>query len=101
MLANVSIRTKIIAAFVVVLGCTVALGLFATQRLGAVNDASAEIRQDYLPSTRVLGEIAYHTMRFRQLEATAGLAPDATARSAEEASLRRVQEDAAKTFTAY
>jgi HAMP domain-containing protein len=101
MLANVSIRAKIIGAFAMVLGCTIALGLFATQRLNAVNEASAQIRQDYLPSTRILGEIAYHTMRFRQLEATAGLAPDAEARGAEEVSMRRVQEQGAKAFEAY
>jgi methyl-accepting chemotaxis protein len=101
MLASVSIRAKIIGAFALVLGCTIALGLFATQRLDAVNEASAQIRHDYLPSTRILGEIAYHTMRFRQLEATAGLAPDAAARGAEEVSMRRVQEEGAKAFEAY
>ena len=101
MLASVSIRAKIIGAFALVLGCTIALGLFATQRLDAVNEASALIRHDYLPSTRILGEIAYHTMRFRQLEATAGLAPDAAARGAEEVGMRRVQEEGAKAFEAY
>src|SRR4029077_21184891 len=79
----------------------IALGLFATQRLDAVNEASAQIRHDYLPSTRILGEIAYHTMRFRQLEATAGLAPDAAARGAEEVSMRPVQEEGSKAFEAY
>ena len=101
MLDKVSIRTKIIAAFAVVLGSTMALGLFATQRFDALDAASGEIRRDYLPSTRVLGEIAYNTMRFRQLEAAGGLAPDAEARAAEEASLRRVQEQTGKAFEAY
>jgi methyl-accepting chemotaxis protein len=101
MLEKISIRAKIIAAFAVVLGSTIALGLFAGQRLDALDKASGEIRRDYLPSTRVLGEIAYNTMRFRQLEATDGLAPDAEARAGEEASLHRVQEQTRKTFEAY
>jgi len=90
-----------LAAFAAVLCCTTSLGLFAAQRLGAVNSAAAEIREGYLPSTRILGEIAYHTMRFRQLEATSALAADAEARTKEEAAMRKVEEKGERAFASY
>jgi methyl-accepting chemotaxis protein len=88
--ASISIRLKVILAFAFVLCCTTGLGGFAIQRLDAVNDAAAVIRDASLPSTRSLGELAYHTMRFRQLESTRALAPDAAAKEQESASMRRV-----------
>ncbi len=101
MLSNVSIKAKIVAAFAAVLCCTMGLGLFAMRSLDSVNVIAEQVRQDYLPSTRVLGEFAYHTMRFRQLEATAVLAPDAQARAAEMVSLRNVGDQARKALEAY
>jgi methyl-accepting chemotaxis protein len=52
-----SIRTKVSAAFGVVLVVALALGTFAVQRLAAVNDAAMDIRDNWLPSTRLLGEV--------------------------------------------
>ena len=79
-----SIRTKVLTAFGLVLLAMVGLGLLSMNRMGALNDAAAEIRDDYLPSTRVLGLIRFDMMRFRQIEATHMLvaAPDAKAREA-------------------
>src|SRR5579863_8859482 len=101
MLANVSIKVKLIAAFATVLVCTIGLGMFAVQRLDSVNAAAAEMRQQVVPTTRVLGELAYHTMRLRQLEATDALAPDATARAAEENTMRNVAAQVQKAFATY
>ncbi len=70
-LSTISIRTKIIAAFACVLITTVALGLLAQNRLSAVNDAAAEIRDNWLPSTRILGKIAQLAELYRQQEAAA------------------------------
>ncbi len=97
----ISIRLKVILAFAVVLGCTIGLGVFALQRLDGVNRAAAAIRDTSLPATRVLGELAYHTMRFRQLEATYALAPDAAAKAQEAASMRAVGAQAAKALEAF
>jgi len=96
-----SIRLKVILAFGVVLCCTTGLGVFALQRLDGVNRASADILNNALPATRVLGELAYHTMRFRQLEATYELALDAEAQAKEMASMRTVGEQAAKALQAF
>ncbi len=100
LLVHISIRSKVIAAFTAVLCCTLGLGLFAVQRLTAVNMAAGTIRDAALPTTRVLGEVAYHTMRLRQLEATYALAPDAAARMQEATSIRNVGTQAKQALEA-
>jgi methyl-accepting chemotaxis protein len=95
---SASIRVKIVMAFCLVLFCTASLGVFAIGRLNAVNDAAAEIRGQWLPATRVLGEVAYHTMRFRQLEASHALAADATIKAGEAQKLAGVGRDAASAL---
>ncbi len=89
--ARVTIRGKVILAFAAVLCCAAGLGLFAVQRLDAVNAASAIVSSTHLVRTRLLGQLSYHTMRFRQLEATAALAPDASARAQEAATMEKVR----------
>lgn len=63
--AHLSIRSKIIAGFAVVLICTIGLGLFSTQRLDAVNGNAQDIRDNYLPGTRILGRLAQVSERLR------------------------------------
>ena len=65
LLAQLSIRSKIIAGFAAVLICTIGLGLFSTQRLDAVNANAQDIKDDYLPSTRILGRLAQVSERVR------------------------------------
>jgi methyl-accepting chemotaxis protein len=62
--SRISIRTKVIVAFVLVLGCTMGLGLFAIQRLAGISGAAVEVRDDHLPSVRVLGRMAQVLERF-------------------------------------
>jgi methyl-accepting chemotaxis protein len=90
-LDRITIRSKVIAAFAFVLCCAVGLGLFSINRLDNVNGAAAAVGQVYLTRTRLLGELSYHTMRFRQLEATAALAPDETARAQQETTMVKVR----------
>ena len=66
---DVLIRTKMIAAFAVLLAVTIALGLLAIQRLSALNDNARDIRDNWLVATRALGDFKYQTMRYRQLQA--------------------------------
>jgi methyl-accepting chemotaxis protein len=81
-ISNVSIRTRVIAAFATVLLVTVTLGMFAKIRLGEVNDAAVDIRDNWLPATRDLGVVASVTERFRSNQASQLLAatPDEAAR---------------------
>src|SRR4051812_28861153 len=69
-LKNLSLRTQVTTAFALVLAATIALGLLANNRIGALNSEAAEIRDSWLPGTRVLGRIAYMAMQYRQREAT-------------------------------
>lgn len=64
-LSNLSIKAKVISAFALVLCTSVGLGLFATQRIGAVNEQAAIVRDNYLPATKALGEIAFWSARAR------------------------------------
>jgi methyl-accepting chemotaxis protein len=66
---NLSIKVKVIGAFSAVLVVTILLGVFAIWRLAAVNDKAAEIRINWLPSTRAVGELSGKTERFRIAEA--------------------------------
>ena len=63
--AQLSIRSKIIAGFAAVLICTIGLGLFSTQRLDAVNGNAQDIKDNYLPGTRILGRLAQVSERVR------------------------------------
>ncbi len=55
---DLSIRTKVSAAFGLVFLVVVALGLVAISRLSALNDTAAEIRDNWLPSTGLAGEMS-------------------------------------------
>src|SRR5258708_3098677 len=65
---NLSIRAKVMAAFGAILVVTLGLGLFAVDRLSSVNAEAAEVRDNYLPSTRYLGVIAGLSERFRLVQ---------------------------------
>ena len=66
---NLTVSRKVIGSFTLVLLATIALGLFSVQRLGEVNAKAADIRDNWLPATRMLGELKYITMRYRQRQA--------------------------------
>jgi methyl-accepting chemotaxis protein len=96
-----SIRTKVLAAFGIVLLATIGLGLLSISRMGALNDAAAEIRDDYLPSTRLLGLIRFDMMRFRQIEATHMLVGGAEAKAREAATLATLKAELDGLFRQY
>ena len=75
---RITIRAKIILAFALVLGCTVAMGLFALDRLGQVDEAAAGLRNTNLPATRALGQMAQTSERLRlnQYQAATTLSDD-------------------------
>jgi methyl-accepting chemotaxis protein len=60
-----TIRAKLIWAFGLILCCTIGLGLFAVARLSEVQAVGAEMRNDWLPSTRALGIVAQSVERLR------------------------------------
>ncbi len=64
-ISNWTIRSKVIGAFAAVLIATLGLGAFSIDRLGAVNDVAAKVRDDYLSSVAYLGDVAKQSERFR------------------------------------
>ena len=67
---SLSIRLKIVLAFAFMLCCTIGLGLFSIQRLEAVNANAQEIKDTWLPSTRILGHLSQISERLRQSRAS-------------------------------
>ena len=72
---NAKIRTRVALAFAAVLCCTVLLGGFALDRVAAVNGLAAAIRNDALPSTRLLGKMAQTAERLRLDQYVAATTP--------------------------
>jgi len=68
-LNNISIRAKVMGAFGLVLLFTAGLGLFSLAKLSAVNDAAADIRDNWLPSTEILGRLGMAIEQYRIREA--------------------------------
>ncbi len=64
-LANMSIRNKIVLAFILVLCGTIGMGVFSLTRLRAVDASAMEMRNKFLPSARYLGRMAQTTERLR------------------------------------
>ncbi|HYZ64313.1 MAG TPA: HAMP domain-containing methyl-accepting chemotaxis protein [Acetobacteraceae bacterium] len=99
-LANHSIGRKLWAAFGLLLCCAIGLGLYAIRQLEGVNSAAAEIRENSLPSTRVLGELTYAATRMRAIEAGLLLAP-AEKKADQEKLLQGMRARTEKAFAAY
>jgi methyl-accepting chemotaxis protein len=74
-LNNITVRSKIISAFALLLIVTTALGAFSLQRLGAVNDGATEVAENWLVATHALGNFSTATMHFRQTQGAIALAP--------------------------
>jgi methyl-accepting chemotaxis protein len=63
-----SIGGKVTIAFGAVLVIAVGLGLFSIERLGAVNSAAIDVRDNWLPSTSLIGQLASAVEQYRILE---------------------------------
>ncbi|CAH2606289.1 HAMP domain-containing protein (plasmid) [Rhodovastum atsumiense] len=100
-LDHLSIRSKVVTAFAIVLACTIGLGLFAVQRLAAVNVAAAEMRDDQLPSIQALGRLDYLVTRFRAFQAAYLLAPEGAAKAEDARILRDLREQIEQALLAY
>jgi methyl-accepting chemotaxis protein len=75
--SNLSIRNKVTIAFAAATLATAALGVFAIDRLASVNGSSAEIRDNWLPSTGWLGEAGISAEQYRARQGVYLLSPPA------------------------
>jgi hypothetical protein len=55
---NLAIRAKVALRFAVICITTIALGVFASQRMGAMSDEIVNLAGNWLPTVRVLGGVA-------------------------------------------
>jgi methyl-accepting chemotaxis protein len=101
MLNRLTIGTKIAGAFGVILLVVVALGLTAMNRLSAVNDRAADMRDNWLPSVATLGALEDAVDRVRLVEARFLLAETDDQRQVEAANFKDSESKADNLRTAY
>ena len=101
LLARFSIRSKVVAAFAVLLCCVSGLYLIALRDLHAVKAAAADVRDNQLPSVLLLSDMAAETEQFRLLEANLALTADAAVRATDIAAMTAAREQAIQSFRAY
>jgi len=98
---NLSIRIKVAMAFAMIFVATLAMGLFAVQRMSTLNDTIADIRGTWLPSVRELGQVAQQTERFNAAIGIVVFSADAQTRAKAEALLDAARTEAQKAMAAY
>jgi methyl-accepting chemotaxis protein len=96
-----TIKARVIAAFAKVLFVTVGLGILSIQKLSAVNDQAAIIRDGWLPSTRALGDVFIMTERVRTGELAYALARSADEKQTLEKYLSNAFADRDKAWSVY
>jgi methyl-accepting chemotaxis protein len=100
-LNNLSVRNKVTLAFSMVCVVVIGLGLFAMQRLGEVNAAAADLRDNWLPSVKALGRVAQLTERYRLNVGAILVARDDNERTYAIARLDKASQDLTNARDAY
>jgi two-component system OmpR family sensor kinase len=96
-----SIRARLSAVFIFLFLLVIVLGFESLNSLSYVNDASAQIRDRWLPSTRALGDLNNLTTDFPAAEAAALRADSPSERDAIERRLSGMDSDVAAAELAY
>ncbi len=98
---NLSIRSKVMTAFASILIVTAMLGGFAINRLATVNSATEIVTGNYLVASNALGEVAFNSMRFRQLQAAHLVQSTPEAKAKEAKTMAATLEEINKAWTKY
>jgi methyl-accepting chemotaxis protein len=98
---NLSIRSKVIGAFAIVLLLSTGTGYFSVERLGAVNDAAHDIRTNWLPSVRLLGQVGMFSERAKAVQNNIISAPAGSDTSKAEGALKVATDSREKAWRAY
>ena len=75
-LTNLRVHTKILCAFGLMLSMMLGVSLAAINRLSAINDHAADVRNNWLPSTGALGQLLTAVLDMRVYEARFAMAKD-------------------------
>ncbi|WP_372050744.1 methyl-accepting chemotaxis protein [Tistrella mobilis] len=100
-LSRLSIGTRLVVAFTLLTAVVVASGVFGLLQLSAMNDRTAELRQEHVPSLVVLGEINDGLLRHRIMAANLILEDEPTKIARYRGELDRLAEAAGKAIGAY
>jgi methyl-accepting chemotaxis protein len=98
---GLSIRTKVVASFAVICLTTVALGIFAIQRMAIINDSVVVIGADALPGVKALSRISVLSERYRSSIALRVLSNDGKTRADMDTLVAGSQSDVGKAVAAY
>jgi methyl-accepting chemotaxis protein len=77
------------------------LGLFALQRMSMINDSAADMRDNWLPATRALGDYQFRTLRYRLRAGTLLMSDTPERRAADLKMLAEYLADADKAWAVY
>ena len=99
--SKLSIRSKMMGAFMAVLTLIVFLGVFSLWKLAAVNQTSTDMEVNWLPSVRYVGEITADLSRFRRAELEHILSLTKPEMDAQEQRMSEVLANLEKTQKAY
>jgi signal transduction histidine kinase/DNA-binding response OmpR family regulator len=94
-------RLKVLLAFGVILIVTLALGIFAMERLGVVNSADRAVREKWLPATQTVAEMSLAFEQYRIAEGRALVAVSAEASQVVESDLRQRSQEVDRQLAAY
>jgi methyl-accepting chemotaxis protein len=73
---NLAIRAKVALCFAVICVTTIALGVFAIQRMSEMNEDIAQLSGNWLPAVKALGGVAQQAERYRATVVLFSLAVD-------------------------
>src|ERR1700732_269196 len=99
--AALSIRARLSVVFIFLFLLVIVLGFESLDSLSYVNDASAQIRDRWLPSTRALGDLNNLTTDFPAAEAAALRTDSPSERAAIERQITGLDRDVAAAELAY
>ena len=101
LLTNMTVREKVAIAFIMVMCCATALGLFAMNRIGAIGTLSEQVQDKYLPATRTLGRLAELTERIRSYQGIYFLAETVKDQQARLVKTAMVSDEITRTLAQY
>ena len=101
MLARLSIRTKIIGAFCIMLVVAAGLGLFSIRQMDLINQHTVDIQTRWLQSVRLLGDLRAWALTYRGVVRAHILATDTAGKAAMDKNITSVVAELQRTFDAY
>ena len=100
-ISDLKIRTKLLGAFLIVLGLMTFVGVFGIQKMTAMHDISTEIDDNWMPSISVLNDMRRTANRYKMFEYQHILTTDDGAIAGDEKALADARAEMAQLFAKY